>query len=159
MQRNRNQQLNLHERVARGNNMAINRLQNNSFQLVRIDNISSQVFSDNFDNLENGCLIHSKDTNSFYMKSNGNLVLIGNDIVNEMIGLFSPKIYPPDGDKKKETVDASTILSGYTLFTEGQKVKYRSHPTNCVNCGAVLSGYKCEYCGTDYSYWEGVKFE
>lgn len=23
--------------------------------------------------------------------------------------------------------------------------------TNCVNCGAVLNGVKCEYCGTDYS--------
>ena len=22
--------------------------------------------------------------------------------------------------------------------------------TNCVNCGAVLTGKKCEYCGTEY---------
>lgn len=22
--------------------------------------------------------------------------------------------------------------------------------TNCVNCGAVLHGHKCEYCGTEY---------
>lgn len=24
-------------------------------------------------------------------------------------------------------------------------------PTNCHNCGAPLHGYKCEYCGTEYS--------
>ncbi len=23
-------------------------------------------------------------------------------------------------------------------------------PTNCKNCGAVLHGNKCEYCGTEY---------
>jgi hypothetical protein len=23
-------------------------------------------------------------------------------------------------------------------------------PTNCKNCGAVLTSYKCEYCGTEY---------
>lgn len=22
--------------------------------------------------------------------------------------------------------------------------------TNCVNCGAILHGDKCEYCGTEY---------
>lgn len=22
--------------------------------------------------------------------------------------------------------------------------------TNCVNCGAILRGNKCEYCGTEY---------
>lgn len=22
--------------------------------------------------------------------------------------------------------------------------------TNCVNCGAILHGNKCEYCGTEY---------
>ena len=25
-----------------------------------------------------------------------------------------------------------------------------SKPTNCVNCGAPLTSYKCEYCGTYY---------
>ena len=25
----------------------------------------------------------------------------------------------------------------------------KTHPTNCQNCGAVLHGYVCEYCGTD----------
>ena len=28
------------------------------------------------------------------------------------------------------------------------------HPTNCKNCGAVMNGYKCEYCGTDYLEYE-----
>lgn len=22
--------------------------------------------------------------------------------------------------------------------------------TNCINCGAILTSYKCEYCGTEY---------
>ena len=25
------------------------------------------------------------------------------------------------------------------------------HPTNCKNCGAVLHGNICEYCGTEYT--------
>lgn len=25
----------------------------------------------------------------------------------------------------------------------------KTHPANCKNCGAVLHGYICEYCGTD----------
>lgn len=29
-------------------------------------------------------------------------------------------------------------------------LKMRPHPTNCVNCGAVLTDYKCKYCGTEY---------
>ena len=29
-------------------------------------------------------------------------------------------------------------------------LKMKPHPTNCVNCGAVLKDYKCEYCGTEY---------
>ena len=27
------------------------------------------------------------------------------------------------------------------------RIKY---PTNCKNCGAILNGWKCEYCGTEY---------
>ena len=27
---------------------------------------------------------------------------------------------------------------------------YRPRPTNCKNCGAVLTSYKCEYCDTEY---------
>lgn len=27
---------------------------------------------------------------------------------------------------------------------------HEQHHTNCINCGAVLTSYKCEYCGTDY---------
>lgn len=26
----------------------------------------------------------------------------------------------------------------------------RVRPTNCKNCGAVLTSYKCEYCDTEY---------
>ena len=28
--------------------------------------------------------------------------------------------------------------------------KMKPHPTNCVNCGAVLTDYKCKYCGTEH---------
>ena len=28
--------------------------------------------------------------------------------------------------------------------------KPKHYPTNCVNCGAVLHGNQCEYCGTEY---------
>ena len=27
---------------------------------------------------------------------------------------------------------------------------HRTRPTNCKNCGAVLTSYKCEYCDTEY---------
>lgn len=27
---------------------------------------------------------------------------------------------------------------------------HEQHHTNCINCGAALTSYKCEYCGTDY---------
>jgi hypothetical protein len=27
----------------------------------------------------------------------------------------------------------------------------KHYPTNCVNCGAVLHGNQCEYCGTEYN--------
>lgn len=26
----------------------------------------------------------------------------------------------------------------------------KPHPVKCINCGAVLSSYKCEYCETEY---------
>lgn len=29
--------------------------------------------------------------------------------------------------------------------------KPKHYPTNCVNCGAVLHGNQCEYCGTEYN--------
>ena len=34
--------------------------------------------------------------------------------------------------------------------TDSSTVKMKSHPTNCVNCGAVLKDYRCEYCGTEH---------
>ena len=40
------------------------------------------------------------------------------------------------------------------LFTENDTdsstLKMKPHPTNCINCGAVLRDYKCEYCGTEH---------
>lgn len=32
-------------------------------------------------------------------------------------------------------------------------------PLNCVNCGAVLHGHVCEYCGTEYHHYEQHKTE
>ena len=34
--------------------------------------------------------------------------------------------------------------------TENMEPLY-GHPTNCINCGAVLHDYICEFCGTDNS--------
>ena len=34
--------------------------------------------------------------------------------------------------------------------TDSSTLKMKPHPTNCVNCGAVLRDYKCEYCGTEH---------
>lgn len=35
---------------------------------------------------------------------------------------------------------------------DGHKTVYHTpaKPTNCKNCGAPLTSYKCEYCGTEY---------
>ena len=30
--------------------------------------------------------------------------------------------------------------------------KSKHRPTNCVNCGAILHGNQCEYCGTEYNW-------
>lgn len=34
-----------------------------------------------------------------------------------------------------------------TMDESGNKT---THPTNCINCGAVLHSCRCEYCGTEY---------
>lgn len=34
--------------------------------------------------------------------------------------------------------------------TDSSTLKMKPHPTNCVNCGAVLKDYRCEYCGTEH---------
>ena len=39
---------------------------------------------------------------------------------------------------------------GSTYSDTNSALKMKPHPTNCVNCGAVLKDYKCEYCGTEY---------
>lgn len=41
-------------------------------------------------------------------------------------------------------------LESYNGIPITQHQKIKPHPTNCVNCGAVLKDYKCEYCGTEY---------
>lgn len=43
-------------------------------------------------------------------------------------------------NKNNEYVKIQSVASSY----------HRDRPTNCKNCGAVLTSYKCEYCGTEY---------
>ena len=43
-------------------------------------------------------------------------------------------------NENKEYVKIQSCVSSY----------HRDRPTNCKNCGAVLTSYKCEYCGTEY---------
>ena len=42
---------------------------------------------------------------------------------------------------------ANTINTINYCCSTPPKVKY---PKNCINCGATLHSYKCEYCGTEY---------
>ena len=37
------------------------------------------------------------------------------------------------------------------IFEENKTVKMKPKGS-CVNCGAPLNGFKCEYCGTEYEY-------
>ena len=41
-------------------------------------------------------------------------------------------------------------LLGYDDDINSSTVKMKPHPTNCVNCGAILKDYKCKYCGTEH---------
>lgn len=36
------------------------------------------------------------------------------------------------------------------LVDDEQTIEKTTSLTNCKNCGAPLTGTKCEYCGTDY---------
>lgn len=43
------------------------------------------------------------------------------------------------------------LCSGGSIYNDTDSaLKMKPHPTNCVNCGAVLKDYKCEYCGTEH---------
>ena len=37
-----------------------------------------------------------------------------------------------------------------TIYIIDEPASRIQYPTNCKNCGAVLNGEKCEYCGTNY---------
>jgi hypothetical protein len=51
------------------------------------------------------------------------------------------------------TVMSCQYKSDVELVSPSKKTGYliQSHPTNCKNCGAVLSSSVCEYCGTTYT--------
>ena len=38
----------------------------------------------------------------------------------------------------------------YVKIQSNELSHHRDRPTNCKNCGAVLTSYKCEYCDTEY---------
>ena len=38
----------------------------------------------------------------------------------------------------------------YVKIQSNELSNHGDRPTNCKNCGAVLTSYKCEYCGTEY---------
>ena len=40
-------------------------------------------------------------------------------------------------------------ITNFQKFFKNKKGDYM--PSNCVNCGAVLHGNICEYCGTEYN--------
>ena len=42
-------------------------------------------------------------------------------------------------------------MLGIEKVTNDDISKPKHYPTNCVNCGAVLHGNQCEYCGTEYN--------
>lgn len=62
------------------------------------------------------------------------------------------------GDVIYSKVDQGTYLYTGNKFerlescndTNSSTLKMKPHPTNCVNCGAVLTDYKCKYCGTEH---------
>lgn len=81
-----------------------------------------------YSNNKNACgmLFYATDTNKVYIMN----------AINEVI----------------EVVDAHSTLD--TLKEIQSYIKkednYKRRPTNCKNCGAVLTSYKCEYCDTEY---------
>lgn len=43
------------------------------------------------------------------------------------------------------------LIPNIEKVTNDNISKQKHYPTNCVNCGAVLHGNQCEYCGTEYN--------
>lgn len=74
-----------------------------------------------------GALFNSTDTNKVYIMNT----------INEVLEVVDTN----------DTVNTLNELVGYIKKHAESDEKL---PTNCVNCGAVLTSNKCEYCGTIY---------
>lgn len=48
-------------------------------------------------------------------------------------------------NKANEIIEVVTTKENHS-----PRIEHSQKPTNCINCGAVLTSYKCEYCGTEY---------
>ena len=46
--------------------------------------------------------------------------------------------------------EAQEIIEVCQINNHKQHVRIEQRPTNCKNCAAPLTSYKCEYCGTKY---------
>lgn len=68
------------------------------------------------------------DTNKVYITNSANEIIEVTNGVNDTIDTMNELI----NYINKETTDC------------------KKHPTNCTNCGAVLTSNQCEYCGTIY---------
>lgn len=53
----------------------------------------------------------------------------------------------PKNYNKIPTIHLNSIEKG--ILETKKPVKIKPKPT-CINCGAQLHGFKCEYCGTEY---------
>lgn len=53
-------------------------------------------------------------------------------------------------DKFGNDVDLSSITIVNHPWVDQPKEHNKSEQKNCVNCGAVLHGNYCEFCGTEY---------
>lgn len=66
-----------------------------------------------------------------------------------------PKLYTPEPEdgSKYLTISKDGYYAWESIdpsYIEAGNLPEQPRPTNCANCGAVLKGRKCEYCGTEY---------
>ena len=80
--------------------------------------------------------------------------------MNQYIKIFNNisdlKAYNPKSGELMFCMNTSELYIGNKnqcfsrLNLDKHKTNNYTKPTNCKNCGAVLTSYKCEYCGTEY---------
>lgn len=55
-----------------------------------------------------------------------------------------------DIDTALNTVKTLRMVETRRVLIDDKTIEKNTKLTNCKNCGAPLTGTKCEYCGTDY---------